>query len=76
MLQSLYTLTYRIVLLLYVTVMVSCALGVKPYEREFLADPVMQLNDDVDATKMEEHLLQNREGSSGGESASGGGCGC
>jgi hypothetical protein len=36
----------------------------------------MRLDDDPEAMKMKQHLLERREGSSGGHGASGGGCGC
>ncbi|MBF0432790.1 MAG: DUF4266 domain-containing protein [Fibrobacteria bacterium] len=32
--------------------------------------------EDPEQIKMEEHILERREGSSGGKTASGGGCGC
>ena len=49
---------------------------VKQWQREHLSDPTMQLDEDSEAQEMEQHLLERREGSSGGHTASGGGCGC
>jgi hypothetical protein len=53
----------------------GCA-RVAPYERETLARPDMELGENPDLTAGEEHGVAYREGSSGGGSAKGGGCGC
>jgi hypothetical protein len=53
----------------------SCA-TVQPYERERLAKRDMQFEPDPDGTAGEEHATAYREGSSGGSSSKGGGCGC
>jgi hypothetical protein len=53
----------------------GCA-TVAPYERERLARRDMQFERDADASAGEEHATAYREGSSGGGSTSGGGCGC
>jgi hypothetical protein len=45
-------------------------------DREFLSDPIMQRTPDPLGDGMESHNLPRREGSSGGSSGSGGGCGC
>jgi Domain of unknown function (DUF4266) len=49
---------------------------VAPYERERLARRDMQLQRSADATAGEQHANAYREGSSGAEGTSGGGCGC
>lgn len=49
---------------------------VKPYERERLADPVMQLQRDALSAKHFEHVREVREGSRGASGVQGGGCGC
>lgn len=49
---------------------------VKQKDREFLADPIMQLTPDPLGAGMESHNLPRREGSAGGSAGSGGGCGC
>lgn len=49
---------------------------VKPYERERLADPVMQVNRDALAAKHFEHIRDVREGARGATGVQGGGCGC
>jgi hypothetical protein len=45
-------------------------------DREFLSDPVMQRHDDGLEATLEGHDMPRREGSVGGSSGSGGGCGC
>lgn len=52
----------------------GCA-TVKPQDKELLADPAMIYGSGGHALAQEEHVLENREGSTTG-SASGGGCGC
>ncbi|MDQ3001626.1 MAG: DUF4266 domain-containing protein [Fibrobacterota bacterium] len=53
----------------------GCAM-VQQKDREFLSDPIMQRTPDAMGSGMEGHNLPRREGSSGGSSGSGGGCGC
>ena len=55
---------------------VSGCAGARPYQREKLARPEMQFGSDPEATTMEQHVFQYREGSVGGYGGSGGGCGC
>ena len=57
---------------------VSCAacVTVKPQERAVLADPTMQFEGDPQSSAQIRHAIENREGSYGGSSVSGGGCGC
>lgn len=49
---------------------------VKPYEREALADPIMQFGGDPLAAKHLEHVHDVREGARGATGVEGGGCGC
>ena len=49
---------------------------VKPYERERLADPVMQLSRQPMLDKHREHVHAVREGARGATGVQGGGCGC
>jgi len=53
----------------------GCAV-VAPYERERLARRDMLMQRSADASAGEQHANAYREGSSGAEGASGGGCGC
>lgn len=51
-------------------------LGVKPWERDLLADPDMQLTvSSVDAG-LDDHIYFSKEATSGGRGFGGGGCGC
>ena len=65
--------------LLFITVacssISSCAL-VPQMEREYLSDPAMQFSDDPLEAAGDSHNAPRREGSVGGGSAAGGGCGC
>jgi hypothetical protein len=47
-----------------------------PYERNFLADPIMSFDRAPAAQGFMIHVHQVREGARGGEGGSGGGCGC
>ncbi|HEX5687087.1 MAG TPA: DUF4266 domain-containing protein [Ideonella sp.] len=49
---------------------------VKPYERERLADPIMQLSRDNLAERHRDHVYTVREGARGATGVQGGGCGC
>lgn len=49
---------------------------VKPYERERLADPIMQFGDEPLADHHREHVRDVREAARGGTGVQGGGCGC
>jgi hypothetical protein len=58
-----------------VCVLASCA-TVRPEDREKLADPAMSFDSAAMAARQKQHLVDNREGSTGGGTAKGGGCGC
>jgi hypothetical protein len=49
---------------------------VKPYERERLADPVMNVQRDTLAARHSSHVREVREGARGAVAVQGGGCGC
>jgi Domain of unknown function (DUF4266) len=49
---------------------------VKPYERERLADPIMQWQRDSLPALHREHIHAIREGARGATGVQGGGCGC
>jgi hypothetical protein len=71
-------------LLTVTTLAAAAALGgcatpepwVKPHERERLADPIMQWQGDVLASKHSQHVRDIREGARGANGVQGGGCGC
>jgi Domain of unknown function (DUF4266) len=49
---------------------------VKPYEREALADPIMQFSRHTLSDKAAAHVREVREGARGATAVQGGGCGC
>ena len=49
---------------------------VAPYEREYLADPIMSFNKDPLSNKYRQHVFNTREGARGAGYAHGSGCGC
>lgn len=54
----------------------SGCVTVRPEQRAVLADPTMQFDNDPGDGAAREHVIENREGASGGTSVKGGGCGC
>ncbi len=63
-------------LLLLTTILLSGCATVKPYERENLADRIMDFDADKEEMAIEMHFLMTREGSMGGAGGAGGGCAC
>jgi hypothetical protein len=53
----------------------GCA-TVKPWQRETLADPIMQPDRNPIASAQLDHIYFSREAASGGTTVGGGGCGC
>jgi hypothetical protein len=51
-------------------------LGVKPWERDILARPAMQLDAAPLDAAYDEHIYFSKEAASGGRGFGGGGCGC
>lgn len=58
------------------TLQACAALEVKPWQRGVLSKPEMAGSPDAIEAKMRDHVFYSKEGSSGGASAGGGGCGC
>lgn len=57
--------------------LVGCAsVDVKPWEKGVLAKPEMALTADKLDFALDDHIYFSKEGSSGGRSFAGGGCGC
>jgi hypothetical protein len=59
-----------------VLALVAGCVTVRPEQREFLADPSMTFGSGGQAEMDLDHVLENREGSAGAATVSGGGCGC
>ena len=53
----------------------GCA-GVKPWQRETLSRPAMQLDPEPMISSCDDHIYFSREASKGGRGFGGGGCGC
>jgi hypothetical protein len=51
-------------------------IAVRPEQRAILADPKMRFQGDPRTAAERDHVLENREGSFGGGTVEGGGCGC
>ncbi len=62
-------------LMLMVLLMSGCE-TVKPWQREALADPIMQPGRNPISAAQLEHVYLAREAASGGTTVGGGGCGC
>ena len=65
----------RLLLVVCAVLGAGCA-GVRPEQRAVLADPTMQFESEGGEERALQHVLDNREGSYGGGSVQGGGCGC
>jgi hypothetical protein len=65
-------------LLLLSGVLGGCAIEpwVKPYEREHLADPIMNPPRDPISDRYRQHVFDTREAARGATTSEGGGCGC
>ena len=50
--------------------------AVRASEKEHLADRTMRFDADAHEAAADDHVLSNREGSTGGRGTGGGGCGC
>jgi hypothetical protein len=69
------TLTAAAIPLVLALALGGCA-NVKPYEREKLADPIMNLDNGLGKQTLEQKLFSTREAGTGGGAGVGGGCGC
>ncbi len=54
----------------------AACVTVRPEQRAILADPTMRFQKAPGQEEAMQHALENREGSYGGGSVQGGGCGC
>ena len=59
------------------TALGGCAsVGPQPWQHDLLAKREMQLNPDPNILAFDEHIYFSKEGSAGGRTFDGGGCGC
>lgn len=66
----------RFVLALVAVLALQACATVRPQDKEHLAEPSMAFTSGGAASEHEQHVLDNREGASGGGTTRGGGCGC
>lgn len=64
------------ILCLVVTASGCSSMGVKPWERNILAEDDMLLDADALDLALDAHIYFSKEASSGGQGFAGGGCGC
>jgi len=62
--------------MMMLVILMSACSNVKPWQKAALAKPEMQWVSDSTDFKLANHIYFSKEGSSGGEIAVGGGCGC
>ena len=68
---------YALVALSGTFLLSACStLGPRPWEKDLMASRQMQVNPYPQIVAAEEHIYFSKEGSSGGRSFAGGGCGC
>ena len=71
------TVRYMVFMWGLTTLLSACSIvGVKPWQRDILARKSMQLNSQPDIVAFHDHIYFSKEGSSGGRTFDGGGCGC
>ncbi len=68
--------TIRLWVLFILLLTLSACAAVQPRDREFLADEMMYFDPDPQEVSWRLHVGEVLEGSRGGFSGSGGGCGC
>lgn len=71
----------NLIVLLIILGLTACSVKpiepwVAPYEREHLADPIMDPNRDAIFSAFRQHVHETREASKGAGAAQGSGCGC
>lgn len=67
---------FYLLLVLFALCSGCTGLGVKPWERDLLAEKAMQLDPNPTQSAFDDHIYFSKEASSGGRSYGGGGCGC
>ena len=75
--RALHSLLALVLLFILAAAISGCAsMQVKPWDRDLLAEPQMSFNAEPMLSALDEHIYFSKEGSLGGQDASGGGCGC
>ena len=68
--------SFRFFAIIGFLVMTTGCATVQPWERGILAKKKMQMDADPEASALEQHVYEYREGTTGGYGSVGGGCGC
>ncbi len=69
--------TRSLLLIMVLALLGGCSTEpLKPWDRDLLAQPEMQLVPDPLQNALDEHIYFSKEGSFGGQGVGGGGCGC
>lgn len=69
--------TRSLILITGAALLYGCSVEpLKPWDRDLLAKPEMQLVPDTLQNAFDEHIYFSKEGSFGGQGVGGGGCGC
>ena len=76
MLDSACSSKLRLLLMAAALLAPPACVSVRPEDKEHLAEPAMTFGDEGMSEQHEQHVLDNREGSTGGGDTRGGGCGC
>lgn len=76
MLDSAFSSKLRVLLTAAAMFGLSACVSVRPEDKEHLAEPAMTFGEEGMSEQHEQHVLDNREGSTGGGETRGGGCGC
>lgn len=66
---------FRHLIVIVILLLMTGCVAVQPWEREHLADPIMEFDDEPDQ-RFQREVTEIREASALGEEGSGGGCGC
>lgn len=61
---------------LFLPVLLSACTAIQPWEKQHMAEAEMTWDPDPLEAAIREHTYFSKEGSTGGSSAAGGGCGC
>jgi hypothetical protein len=71
---------FRFLLLVFASLCImfstSGCIAIMQWQRQYLGDSMMKFHPDGKESELNQHVYPRREGSSGGESGAGGGCGC
>ncbi|MFQ5589445.1 MAG: DUF4266 domain-containing protein [Nitrospiria bacterium] len=62
--------------MLFTLIILSGCVAVQPWEREYLADPIMTREGEAEETVFDTHLFRARSGGVLGSGGEGAGCGC